>query len=918
MNENVLNDDYYGSNPFHGSGGAHGSTPAQQAAYAREEVRDAMIEDNDYATEEAQPNHNNNIMDEYYHQHQPQQHQQEINLQDLMYDDANNNDNNNDNMRKHAYNDSRSSFHSSFHSVDENEDPAYLFVLLEEAVPKTAAGTGDTQPPQASHHHQRASDPLEHTWQLIRRWLWSHTELEDRLAAAQVRGQADATSLHLLCKLYNPPHDIVHALVEAAPETVAWIDSHGWLPLHHACANGASPMVMQILIQAYPAGKLQQDNQQRTPLHFLSTRNAFVDSIAAMVANAELLSDTGAAELADRGGMLPMHYACAYGTKPEVLQVLADAYPKSLLATENHGRTPMHLAMVNAHRAASPDTIRFLLQSHYVDVESKETINARDHDRYTPLHLLALGLKGYRAADAEKRGNVAESLGLYLGAEPKATADFLTAIQDLPDWLQDTAVVSKHVRNVLNQKIAKRFPTSILIMDGYMLIVLVVCFAMTTKNNIDLRLDPANTTNHTQVALWILFAAVVYFFWREVVQIASLISLGSFKNWVKDLTNWLDIAMIIMVMYYAALMAQGSASALGDEAFRSGAAVTQGLLWICVIMFFKKTLVDFAVFVGGVFYVVKRLAAFLIAVGVILLAFAQMFFFVYVKTALCERPQGSACTFAHCTFQSSLLKVYTMMMGEINSVTRYSSNLMAQVLFVAYGFLVVILLSNVLIAITTDSYDIIQGDRAAIVFWSNRLDFCAEMDAISYALKKRLACCFGNASPSSPDPDAKESPHEGPNTYLREDTDKEGETDIFRDSWAQVMALFDTNTYDEVDWFETLIYSFFRVACVVFIIPLWLAVGAITAGWLWPPQVREYLLVQKETAVSKAEENRQKLARLKVIQSDLKGFKVDITKELVSDRDEMVRMRNEIEVAQSEVLADLQQVKELIGSLLGE
>jgi hypothetical protein len=32
----------------------------------------------------------------------------------------------------------------------------------------------------------------------------------------------------------------------------------------------------------------------------------------------------------------------------------------------------------------------------------------------------------------------------------------------------------------------------------------------------------------------------------------------------------------------------------------------------------------------------------------------------------------------------------------------------------------------------------------------------------------------------------------------------------------------------------------------------------------------------------------------------------------------MVRMRNEIEVAQSEVLADLQQVKELIGSLLGE
>jgi hypothetical protein len=46
-------------------------------------------------------------------------------------------------------------------------------------------------------------------------------------------------------------------------------------------------------------------------------------------------------------------------------------------------------------------------------------------------------------------------------------------------------------------------------------------------------------------------------------------------------------------------------------------------------------MIDFAVFVGGVFYVVRRLAAFLTALCVILIAFAQMFFTVFQQTAYC-------------------------------------------------------------------------------------------------------------------------------------------------------------------------------------------------------------------------------------------------------------------------------------------
>ena len=83
-------------------------------------------------------------------------------------------------------------------------------------------------------------------------------------------------------------------------------------------------------------------------------------------------------------------------------------------------------------------------------------------------------------------------------------------------------------------------------------------------------------------------------------------------------------------------------------------------------------------------------------------------------------------------------QVLTMMMGEIGSESRYDGNLVAQILYVAYAVVVVILLSNVLIAIVTDSYEIIQNDRAAIVFWSNRLDFVAEMDGELASSLKRL------------------------------------------------------------------------------------------------------------------------------------------------------------------------------------
>ena len=133
------------------------------------------------------------------------------------------------------------------------------------------------------------------------------------------------------------------------------------------------------------------------------------------------------------------------------------------------------------------------------------------------------------------------------------------------------------------------------------------------------------------------------------------------------------------------------------------------------------------------------------------------------------------------------------------------------------------------------------------------------------------------------------------------------------------MYLFESNFYDDVDLspkkLEFWVYLCYQ-GLALLIIPLWIIIGIGSLGILWPPQVREFLFVQKETNISRAEIERQKLDQLKEIQGDIKSLKTEIRKEMAGDREDMMRMKAEVEAVQSEVLADLQQVRELMTTIL--
>lgn len=184
-------------------------------------------------------------------------------------------------------------------------------------------------------------------------------------------------------------------------------------------------------------------------------------------------------------------------------------------------------------------------------------------------------------------------------------------------------------------------------------------------------------------------------------------------------------------------------------------------------------------------------------------------------------------------------------------------------------------------------------------------------------VRQRVFCIEGQGKGA---PGAPTRVQERPNGTIILDGDASGSPDVFRDVWKSVMGMFESHFYDELETrpgpLEFCVSLLYRGLTLFVIIPVWVLLGFVTVGILWPPQIREYLFVQKATTMSRAEIERAKLAQLREIQGDIKALKTDIRKEMASDRDDMMRMKAEVEAVQSEVLADLQQVTDLMKTIL--
>ena len=179
----------------------------------------------------------------------------------------------------------------------------------------------------------------------------------------------------------------------------------------------------------------------------------------------------------------------------------------------------------------------------------------------------------------------------------------------------------------------------------------------------------------------------------------------------------------------------------------------------------------------------------------------------------------------------------------------------------------------------------------ALVFWSNRLDFVAEMDVISNNF-----CRKGRG--------------EAKGAF-------EAEDGIMGELWKKVMYLFDDDIDEHgVMSVEFIIYNICRVCVAFIIIPLWIIIGFVTFGMLWPPQVREKLLTSSMSSrTEKASAERTRLNQVNILKEDVSSFQEEMRADMEKGRDEMDMIKAVLGITKTDIHTEMNDVKTIVTEL---
>jgi ankyrin repeat protein len=734
-------------------------------------------------------------------------------------------------------------------------------------------------------------------WDQIRIWLSANSDERITLAVTG-KVENEMTALHCVCRS-DPPEDIINVMLEHGADALDMQDIYGWAPLHYACACGASYEVIMRLNDESPFSKTSVDRRGRAPIHFALSNLKAKDQLSPVVVAS--LVNTGAATYPDDTGMLPLHYACAYGSNDDVIKTLIQAHPDAMVSMDDQGRTPLVFCLVNCGQDYAAAAVRYMLE------KNKEIVDRYEGDN-VPLYTLAD--HAHQIKDADGMTNSAKCLECYLNTEPLPTAGLISAIQQLPIWLLEQALDLPVVHALLNQKTSQPFPTAVLMVDFYVLTLMIISFSQLIVSSIGQRSDddPSNDAIGG-IRVTPLYLGIAYFVMRELIQLIGVSSLGALSTYLTDTTNLIDILYISLLFNWTYWIHTG----IGDlEVFRMGTALTLGLVWTNVLVYFKNVLIDFAIFVAGVSYVVRRLGAFMLALFIVLMAFAQIFLTVYQGTPHCTDPLppedlmdircGSDEDRHWCDYWSALIRLMSMMLGAIDE-NDFPDSQVAIVFLVIFFFLVVILLANVLIAIVTEAYAVVRNERAALVFWTNRLDFVAEMDAIAHApwVRYLVRWVYGD------------------------DMEKErsGEKSTYGSkTWNNLLDIFEEEV-EKLGWWSSAAWKqFFNRIFVAFIIlPTWIFLGLVSAGLAWPPEIREYVFV--ETIASRLLRSgddgleEQRASEVVCIMQEVEDLSDELALQLSTDRVTVAQIHANLYELRLEVLSEIKRMKETLHREIG-
>ncbi len=166
-----------------------------------------------------------------------------------------------------------------------------------------------------------------------------------------------------------------------------------------------------------------------------------------------------------------------------MLEILIAANPKAVIHTDLKGLMPLHYIMGNCDRFDASIVVELLLN------EEHSIVNIDFDHKNHPLYILAERANKLEDSFSESRTNALKAMDVFLSAGPKPTTNFFASLQCLPKWMIDKAAVHPKVQESLNDKISKRFPTAIMMIDFYALVTVLLSFSTLAIESIDRRDD---------------------------------------------------------------------------------------------------------------------------------------------------------------------------------------------------------------------------------------------------------------------------------------------------------------------------------------------------------------------------------------------------------------------------------------------
>jgi len=287
-----------------------------------------------------------------------------------------------------------------------------------------------------------------------------------------------------------------------------------------------------------------------------------------------------------------------------------------------------------------------------------------------------------------------------------------------------------------------------------------------------------------------------------------------------------------------------------------------------------------------------------------------MFYTVFQETGYCDGyddaktfvdqcdPENAE-PFRFCSNWRTFLGVYTMLLGEVDGAD-FETSTFGLFLFVIFVFLVVILLANVLIALVTDSYSVIRNQRAAIEFCRNRLDFIVEMDVIRTGIFTR----FGigkDENNSSKD-------------VIHASTSNSHASAL----WKSILDVFDKDLNRMQIWSVAfLCLTLVRIAIIFMVIPMWIVLGILTAGCIWPIQWRKKIWEQKVTTRSNSSlaKTEHQIHELIVLKDDIVDLRQEVATKLAQNQEMVVQLKSDLASLKTDVTSELRDIRQVLSTL---